>query len=304
MRIPVKQIITTFKSTGSVSKTAFLLGISRPTVYRWLLRGRTTRGYIHYRGLFRRSTRPKTILQKLSIPAREQIFQLKQTEHFGARKIASILGLPVSFMTIHRFLEKKNLVNKQANFRRPLFQNGFAMRPANTHDLGYLQMDTKHVTPELGGLATTVYEYAAIDIFSRYKLAVLLPEINDECAGLALEYFLKWFPFKVAYIQTDNGLEFQSTFDQACQKHQINHYFIHKNSPNENAVIERSFKTDQEEFYFWLEKSPQHIGELNEWLQKFITKYNTWRPHQALNYQTPAEFVKLYQESVTKVVLP
>lgn len=304
MRIPVKQIIQTFKITNSVSRTSSLLGISRPTVYRWLLRGKTAQGYIRYRGVSRHSTKPKTIHHKLSTSVREQIFQLKQTEHFGARKIGRVLGFPVSFMTIHRFLEKKNLVTKQPNFRRPLFQNGFAMRPANTHDLGYLQMDTKHVTPELGGLVTTVYEYAAIDIFSRYKLAVLLPEINDECASLALEYFLKWFPFKVAYIQTDNGLEYQSTFEKNCQKHQINHYFIHKNSPNENAVIERSFKTDQEEFYFWLEKAPQHIGELNDWLQKFIIKYNTWRPHQALDYKTPAEFVKLYQESVTKVVLP
>lgn len=304
MRIPVKQIIQTYKEIGSVGKTASLLGVSRPTIYRWLIRGRTTRNKLRYRGVFRHSTRPKTVYYKLSIPLREQIVSLKETEHFGARKIARVLGLSVSAMTVHRFLGRKNLVVKQTNFRRPLFQNGFAMRPANTTTLGYLQMDTKHVTPELGGLTTTVYEYAAIDILSRYKLAVLLPDISDECASLALEYFLKWFPFKIVYIQTDNGLEHQGTFDKSCQKHQISHYFIHKNSPNENAVIERSFKTDQEEFYFWLEKAPEHIGELNDWLQKFIAKYNTWRPHQALHYQTPAEFVKLYQESVTKVVLP
>lgn len=304
MRIPAKQIILTFKQTGSVSQTASILCISRPTVYRWIKRGRTGTGYVRYKGVFRKSTRPKTTHHKLSIQMMEQVLKLKETEHLGARKIHFILGLPLSSMTIHRFLQKKNLVEKRANFRRPLFQNGFAMRPANTKSPGFLQMDTKHVTPELGGLPFTVYEYAAIDIFSRYKLAIIFPEISDECAALALAYFLKWFPFPIAYIQTDNGLEFQSSFDQACQTHKIDHYFIHKNSPNENAVIERSFKTDQEEFYFWLEKAPEHTGELNDWLQKFITKYNTWRPHQALDYKTPAEFVKLYQESVTNVVLP
>ena len=174
------------------------------------------------------------------------------------------------------------------------------MRPANTTKLGYLQMDTKHVTPELSGLPVTVFEYAAIDILSRYKLAVVLPDISADSARLALEYFLKWFPFKVFYIQTDNGLEYQSEFDHFCEIQSINHYFIHKNSPNENAVIERSFKTDQEEFYYWLEKPPGHIGELNQWLQTFITKYNTWRPHQALNYKRPIDIVNLYQEpSVT-----
>lgn len=298
MRVAIKEIIRSLKQTGSVGKTARLLGVARSTVYRWKKRSTKIYGYgtkLVWRGLKRSSTRPHTTYVRLDHGTKEEILKLKTTRHFGPKKIKNYLSAPISHMTVHRYLESQNLVSKQANFRRPLFQNGFAMRPANTFNLGYIQMDTKHVTPELGGLKTTVYEYAAIDILSRYKLAVLLPEISDECASLALEYFLKWFPFRVVYLQTDNGLEYQSTFDQACQKHQINHYFIHKNSPNENAVIERSFKTDQEEFYFWLEKAPEHIGELNQWLQNFINLYNTDRPHQSLDYKTPFEVVKLYQ---------
>lgn len=303
MRVPVKQIIKTLKLTGSASQTAKILGISRPTVYRWKLRGTSVMGNLTWKGVKRKSTRPKTIHSLLDSSQKQRILQCKETHHLGAKKTKWILKLSASFMTIHRFFKKKNLVIKQKNHRRPFFQNGKAMRPKNTTELGYLQMDTKHVTPELSGLPTTCYEYAAIDILSRYKVAVILPDISDESASLALEFFLKWFPFPAVYIQTDNGLEFQSAFDQTCRKHGIHHYFIHKNSPNENAVIERSFKTDQEEFYFWLEKSPQHLGELNEWLQSFILKYNTWRPHQSLDYKTPMEFVTLYQ-GVTQVVLP
>lgn len=295
MRKPIKEIILTFKITGNVSLTAKVLGISRPTVYRWILRGTTTRGYVKYIGIKRESTRPKIIHHKLSLALKEQILQIKETRHFGSRKIRYFLPEPVSFMTIQRFLEKKNQINRQANYRRPRFQNGHAMRPSNTKTLGYLQMDTKHVTPELSGLPFTVYEYAAIDIISRYKLALMMPEINDESASLCLKFFLKWFPFRVVYLQTDNGLEYQRDFDLACRDNQINHYFIHKNTPNENAVIERSFKTDQDEFYYWLKEPPKHIGELNEWFQKFILDYNTTRPHQSLNYKTPLEVVKLYQ---------
>lgn len=296
MRRPVKDIISLLKQTNNVSQTARFLGIARSTVYFWKRRARGDRLQLVTRGVSRKSTRPRTIHSKLSLVLTQEILTLKEHGHLGPKKISGFLSVPISHMTIHRFLERKSLVTKQARFRRPLFQNGFAMRPTNTTQLGYLQMDTKHVTPELGGLATTVYEYAAIDILSRYKLAVLLPEISDECASLALEYFLKWFPFKVVYLQTDNGLEYQSSFDQGCAKHHINHYFIHKNTPNENAVIERSFKTDQEEFYYWLEKAPENIGQLNEWLQQFIVKYNTWRPHQALDYKRPMDIVKLYQD--------
>lgn len=298
-RVSIREIIEAFRETeGNITQTAYLLGISRLTVKRWVKRGKTlSPGYIKWVGLKRKSTRPNNIHYKLTLLKEQEIILLREKEHLGARKLKHILLTDVSHMTLHRLLKRKNLVTIQPNYRRPLFQNGYAMRPRNTKTPGYLQMDTKHVTPELSGLSHTVYEYAAIDILSRYKLAVLLPDISDESASLALQYFLKWFPFKIVYVQTDNGLEYQRSFEDTCKKHNINHYYIHKNSPNENAVIERSFRTDQDEFYYWLEKAPQHIGELNEWLQKFINKYNTWRPHQALDYKTPIEVVNLYQMS-------
>lgn len=298
MRVAIKDIISTFKMTGNISLTASLLGISRPTVQRWVKRARIgSRNTLIFKDLKRKSTKPHIIHTRLLNSERQKIVATKNLFHLGARKLKILLHLQASSSTIHRFLKRKNLTIKQKNFRRPLFQNGKAMRPRNTTKLGYLQMDTKHVTPELSGLPSTVYEYAAIDIVSRYKIAVLLPQIDSESASLALEFFIKWFPFKIEYIQTDNGLEFQRLFEETCFKHNINHYHIHKNSPNENAVIERSFRTDQDEFYYWLEKQPQHIGELNEWLQTFINQYNTIRPHQSLNYLTPLQTIKLYQMS-------
>jgi len=296
-RVAIKAIVQTFNQTNNISHTAITLGISRTTVYRWLRRSKSYSGTYIYQGIQRRSTKPHTRASILTNQQRLDIVQLYQKEHVGAKKIKRILKLSASVMTIHRYLKRRNVIPKQTRYRRPLFQNGKAMRPKNTTELGYLQMDTKHVTPELSGLSFTCYEYGAIDIVSRYKLAVILPDISDESASLALQYFLKWFPFKMQYVQTDNGLEFQRAFNELCEKKGIQHYFIHKNSPNENAVIERSFRTDQDEFYFWLEKAPEHVGELNSWLQDFIRKYNTWRPHQALDYKTPEEVVKMYQMS-------
>lgn len=300
-RVAIKDIILSFRQTGSASKTAKELGISRWTVYRWAKRcASTSQGYTKtyiYRGIQRKSTKPHLIHSVLPVNLRDEIIRLRKTEHQGARKIYYMIGRVVSHMTIHRLLKRKNLVSIQKNYRRPLFQNGHAMRPANTKALGYLQMDTKHVTPELSGLEYTVYEYAAIDIASRYKAAIILPEINDESASFALEYFLKCFPFEITYVQTDNGLEFQRSFQEFCEKKNIQHYFIHKNSPNENAVVERAFKTDQDEFYYWLDDQPQHIGELNDWLQQFMLKYNTQRFHQGLGYKRPIEVVRLLQMS-------
>ena len=294
MRVPVKEIVLSYRKTASASKTALELGISRQTVYRWLKRCKSS--YLNglvWSGIKRKSTKPKTVHRKITSETSVRIISLREDMHLGSRKLKYMLGVSFSERTIHRFLKRKGKVPKLKNHRRPLFQNGHAMRPVNTKELGYLQMDTKHVTPELSGLQFTVYEYAAIDIFSRFKLAVILPDISSDSASLALQYFLKWFPFEIKYVQTDNGLEFQRTFQETCKSKNLKHYFIHKNSPNENAVIERSFRTDQDEFYFWLNKTPDHIGELNTWLQEFIKKYNYIRPHQSLNYLTPNEVVTL-----------
>lgn len=301
-RVEIKQIILSFRETNSVSKTARDLSIARTTVYRWIRRGKSiSQGLSNpsytFQGLKRLSTKPKNIHFALSVFEAEKLIKIRERKHLGARKLVHVSNTSASWRTIHRLFKRKNLISKQVQYRRPKFQNGKAMRPRNTTELGYLQMDTKHVTPELSGLPFTTFEYAAIDILSRYKLAVIFPDISDDSASLALEFFLKWFPFKVKYIQTDNGLEYQSKFEDTCRRHNITHYFIHKNSPNENAVIERSFRTDQDEFFYWLENQPEHIGQLNEWLQQFINEYNTWRPHQALDYKTPLEFVKLYQKS-------
>ncbi len=244
MRLNPNLITRTVKKNGlRIADTAKELGIHRSTVYRWIKRSKTlqrSKLVLVSKGLKRLSTKPKTIHYKISGFEAGELIRIRERKHIGARKLIYVSNTSASWRTIHRLFKKKNLISKQVKYRRPKFQNGYAMRPRNTTKLGYLQMDTKHVTPELSGLPFTVYEYAAIDIVSRYKLAVLLPDISDESASLALQYFLKWFPFKVVYVQTDNGLEFQRAFEELCHKQGIDHYFIHKNSPNENAVIERS----------------------------------------------------------------
>ncbi len=77
----------------------------------------------------------------------------------------------------------------------------------------------------------------------------------------------------------------------------LEHFYIHKSSPNDNAVIERSFRTDEEEFFFLLEQAPQDHLELNTWYQHFLDTYNTKRPHMGINMLIPKEAINLYLKS-------
>jgi transposase InsO family protein len=158
-------------------------------------------------------------------------------------------------------------------------------------------MDVKYVTPELSGLPYTCYLYAALDIWSRFKVGVVLPKLDEGGALLALYHATQAFPFPLRYVQTDNGLEFQRRFHAKCEELGLEHFYIHKSSPNDNAVIERSFRTDEEEFFFWLETAPQDHLELNTWYQRFLESYNTVRPHMGINMLTPRKALDLYQKS-------
>ena len=180
-------------------------------------------------------------------------------------KIERKLSLPVHGSTLHRLFVRRRLVRKYGYHRRPKFQDTLHMDLGNTKTIGYLQMDVKYITPELSGLPHTCFEHATIDIFSGYKEAVILNHLDQDGSMVALLETLPKPPFKSLFIQTDNGPEFQGRFHKMCEEMKLKHHLIHKNTPNENALIERSFRTDEEEFFFWLEKALQHYDELRDW---------------------------------------
>lgn len=297
-RLPIRAIITTWKACNqNYSATARQLGIDRRTVKRWVDRGRQPWGYVRWQGVQRRSTAPKHPTRALSYEVTAKIRAWREATGFCREKLAFLAkaqGLTVSASTIHRTLQRAGLIRASTKRRRPRFQNGQVMRPSNCPGLGYLQMDVKYVTPELSGLPYTCYLYAAMDIHSRYKVGLILPKLDEGGSLLALYHATHQFPFPLRYVQTDNGLEFQQRFHAKCAELGLEHFYIHKSSPNDNAVIERSFRTDEEECFFWLEEAPRDHGELNEWYQAYLVKYNTIRPHMGINMLTPKEAFDLY----------
>lgn len=300
-RLQIRAIITTWKACNqNYSATARQLGIDRRTVKRWVDRGRQPWGYVRWQGVQRRSTVPKHSTQALSYEAMAQVRAWREATGFCREKLAFLAkaqGLSVSASTIHRTLQRAGLIRASTKRRRPRFQNGQVMRPSNCPGVGYLQMDVKYVTPELSGLPYTCYLYAAMDIYSRYKVGLILPKLDEGGSLLALYHATQQFPFPLHYVQTDNGLEFQRRFHAKCTELGLEHFYIHKSSPNDNAVIERSFRTDEEECFFWLEEAPADHGELNKWYQAYLVKYNTIRPHMGINMLTPKEAIDLYLKS-------
>lgn len=281
---------------GNISATAKQLGISRMSVYRWLAKAKTIKGYSE-RDLIRKSTRPKKIKRLLNPQEQSAIIKLREETGFSAIKIKGELKIAVSISTIHRFVKRKGMINAYGNHRRPYYQKTTHMYLKNTTTIGKLQMDVKYITPELSGLPYTCFEYAVIDIYSRYKEAVILNHLDQDGAILALMEIRKRLPFTPDFIQTDNGLEFQGRFSAYCEESGLKHHLIHKSTPNENGVIERTFRTDEEEFFFRMKQIPKDYDELRNMFADFLYWYNYKRIHLGINLKTPFEVIRLSQLS-------
>lgn len=299
MRINPKEIIRCLKRNGlKIRETARELNVSPGTVINWRRKACGSRGYLK-ENLTRISTRPNVNrITSLVAEDQDKICSLRKDTGFCAIKICNKLKLKHHPSTIHRFLKAKQLTAPYGYHRRPLFQDTAHMHAKNVTTLGKLQMDVKYVTPELSGLKHTCYLYAVIDIFSRYKQGVIFPLLDQGYSIEALKLLMPMLPLKPDFVQTDNGLEFQKRFLEFLTKQGLEHHFIHKSNPNENAVIERSFRTDEDEFFFFRLRRlgrPKTIFDLNIAYQIYMQEYNETRPHLSLNLLTPLQKVQSVQ---------
>jgi transposase InsO family protein len=97
-------------------------------------------------------------------------------------------------------------------------------------------------------------------------------------------------PFPVRAISIDNGSEFMAEFETACAERGIALFVLPPRSPKLHGAVERANRTHAEEFYEVTDAEPE-LAAFQVALRAWETVYNTVRPHQALGYLTPAEYL-------------
>ena len=88
-------------------------------------------------------------------------------------------------------------------------------------------------------------------------------------------------------IQTDNGSEFGTDFTWHLHDLGIDHTHIPPGCPEANGKVERSHRTDEQEFY--RRTTFRSRNDLRCQLKQWEAEYNCRRPHLALRGQTPDE---------------
>lgn len=273
-----------------VSLTARHFGLPRKTVHRWLRRFRD-RGLPGLKEHSRRPHRLRTPTTPWKIV--EAVCRIRR-EHptWSKYKIAAILGdeIIVSVSTVGRILKRRGFIDQKVSRKRQRairhprtrFPRGLIIHAPG--DL--IQVDTK-VKVVTGG--KKLYQFTAIDVLT--KLRVL--DVGSTCSSAAAARFLagclRAFPFPIRAVQTDNGSEFRGAFDHALSNRGLTHYFGDPHWPRCQSYVERSHRTDEEEFYLQ-GNLPTTVVAVRPLLKAWERTYNTVRPHAALRMLTPAAY--------------
>jgi len=147
-----------------------------------------------------------------------------------------------------------------------------------------VQVDTLDVRPIPGRIFKHL---SLIDVTSRYGAAEIRVGATAATTTESLERMLDRLPFTVKAIQIDGGSEFKAEFEAYC---------LSPRSPKLNGRVERVQRTFREEFYDCC-TAPPYVADLAAALAAYETVYNTIRPHQALDYLTPHEYLDQHQEA-------
>ena len=114
----------------------------------------------------------------------------------------------------------------------------------------HIQVDVKFLRfPGCNGQPIKRYQYTAIDDATRIRALKIYSRHNQKNAMDFVDYVIDKFPFRIQTIRTDRGHEFQARFHWHVEDKGIRHVYIKPRSPQLNGKVERSHRSDQEEFY-------------------------------------------------------
>src|SRR3989441_2249262 len=111
-----------------------------------------------------------------------------------------------------------------------------------------VQLDVKFV-PRVGRARQRFYQFTAIDEATRFRVLCIYDHNNTKTAIDFLREVREHFPFAIQKIQTDNDSSFGPQFTWHLSDLSISHRHIPPGRPEANGKVERSHKTDSEEFY-------------------------------------------------------
>ncbi|GHU94693.1 transposase [Bacteroidia bacterium] len=181
---------------------------------------------------------------------------------------------------------KRNAISTVPQEKKEKAQKFKAYQP------GYLHVDVTYL-PKLDGQKW--YLFVAIDRATRL---IYYRVYSAKSAKNAEDFFdccMEFFPFKIEYILTDNGLEFTnrllkskkgehckkaSLFDVKCYENGVEHRLTQPCTPKTNGMVERANGIIKNGTI--LNTEYENVQQMNKDLINFLGYYNLYRRHGSL----------------------
>lgn len=305
-KLKYKQSVIKFSMKYGVTKAAIEFNVNRRTIYRWRERYDGT-----LESLKDKSHKPK------HHPNEHTAEEIKLIKDYKANNKET--GLVVLWVKLRRAGYTRTIqglyhvmvrlgIYKKAPSKRKRKQAPEV--PIARYPGERVQIDVKYVprecmSKELKEIGERYYQYTAIDEYTRLRYTYFCKEHNTYESTVFVDRLIKYFPFKIELIQTDNGFEFtnrlswnafnknkKTMFEKRLEELKIKHSLIRPHTPTQNGKVERSHRKDQERFYY--KRVFINLEDLQEKGRRWLREYNNF-PMRPLKWLSPIEKLQEYQ---------
>lgn len=210
-------------------------------------------------------------------------------------------GYSRSYKSMCRALKRMNL-NEEEKKRK-----GYKPKPYQKADYPgqKVQVDVKFVPAYCIANGEKYYQYTAVDEYTRLVYREMYDEHSTYSSQDFVKKMVKFFPFKIELVQTDNGTEWTNAlisntptltlFEEELERNGISYTRIRVATPRHNGKVERQHRTDEKRFYrkmrmFCLEDGKNQLAKYNKWSNTI--------PKICLDFKSPNEVWKEYQDGL------
>jgi len=295
----------------NISEASSIFGINRAVVYDIIKKEREG-------DLKDRSKAPKRQPRRTPAAIEDKVIEIKSKTRLGPKRLSRYLkqheGICVPPGTLRHIIKrnKKKINYHLRSYRvrkeKREFIDWYSAKPFEIVqvDLKYIR-DHKALSREqmihLDRYDIPNYQWGAMDVNSRFKLIAYSREkswTNGLCWYLWVISWLRSHGVKASIVFTvDNGEEFGGrSWMKVTELRKLIRGFgcrliqNHKGHCEENAHLERSHRTDDDEFYVPRALAIKNEAELLNEAMGYIYYYNNLREHSSLNYQAPFSYLK------------
>ena len=285
---------------GNVSEACRRHGVSRKTFYKWNARYDGT-----IESLMDESRRPRSHPQQLTDDEHKLIDRVaRKHKRAGLYRLHWILctyhGFTRSVGGLYKALKRLGFYDRRKPRRRRKYK-----RYERPHPGANVQIDVKYL-PRIRGKRE--YQFTAIDEHSRLRYAAIYDDLTPQNAVFFLRDALDFFQrheIRVLQVQTDHGMEFtyamfphftaEHPFERELRKESIARKLTPIGKPHLQGKVERSHRIDDDEFHDirFFRSSAQRKRAF----KAYITHYNHQRPHGSLNWRSPVQYLRAWQDN-------